>query len=85
MYSYILTSVKAGETLVVHHLLESVNAVLVHQLFHLGSTALMALHVCLLQINGAHCCGTNSYRESLKKLIQILVTCYDSKVCSADF
>lgn len=63
-----LTSVKAEDTLVAHHLLEAVDAVLVHELSHQGATAPLVLHTCLHQIDGVHCCGTDSYRERKKKL-----------------
>lgn len=58
-----LTSVKSKEAFVAHHLLETVKAVLVHELFHQGAAAPLVLHARLHQINGVHRCGTNSYRE----------------------
>lgn len=73
-----LTSVKAKDALIAHHLLEAVEAVLVHELSHQGAAAPLVLHACLHQIDGVHCCSTDSYRERKKNLFR-----YSSHVLSA--
>lgn len=66
-YSCILTSVKAKEALVAHHLLEAVEAALVHELSNQGAAAPLVLHASFHQIDGVHCCGAHSYRENTRE------------------
>lgn len=58
-----LTSVEAEKALVAYDLLETVNAVLVHQLFHEGTWRTLVLHAGLHQVDGVHGSGTHRCRE----------------------
>lgn len=67
MYFCILTSVKPEEALVAHHLLEAVEAALVHEFSNQGAAAPLVLHACFHQIDGVHCCGTHSCRGNKRE------------------
>lgn len=52
------TSIEAEEALVAKHLLSTVEAVLIHQLSHKGSSGPLVLHAGLHQVDGVHSRGS---------------------------